>query len=164
MAFRRQHIYQQMQERMYLESNIQKTYSVDPLGRPIGSLVLIDAISKDRGISPFNGLANKKSDADVIQSRLFGAEVHCAHVHGTFLYYTDDMMSGGGNITAQIMRQGIITYHYLPCCIFLYYLLALLDLSILIKKCKDANGNDLCLPRQKMIVQFDNCYENKVCH
>jgi hypothetical protein len=122
MEFRRQHIYQQMQERIYLESNIQETYSVDPLGRPIESVVIIDAMSKGRGDSPFNGLANKKSDTDVIQSRLFGAEVHCAHVHGTLLYYTDDMMSGGGNITAQIMRQGNITYHCLPCCIFLYYL------------------------------------------
>lgn len=106
MEFRRQHIYQQMQERIHLEANIAETYYVDPLGRPISALILIDAMSKDRGNTPFNGLANKKSDTDVITSRLFGAEVHCGHVHGTFFYYTDDLVSGGGNIVAQIMREG----------------------------------------------------------
>jgi hypothetical protein len=117
MEFRRQHIYQQMQERIYLEANIQETYALDPLGRPIAALVLIDAMSKDRGNSPFNGLSNKKSDTDVITSRLFGAEVHCGPVHGTFFYYTDDMMSGGGNLVAQIMREGIHALHVIDNCL-----------------------------------------------
>lgn len=117
MEFRRQHIYQQMQERIHLESNIQETYALDPLGRPIVALVLIDAMSKYRGNTPFNGLSNKKSDTDVITSRLFGAEVHCGPIHGTFLYYTDDMMSGGGNLVAQIMREGMNGLYLIDYCL-----------------------------------------------
>lgn len=105
MQYRRLHVRQQMNERIYLESNIGKTNHLDPVGQPTSSVAIIDAMTYHRGNTPFEGLENKKDDTDHIGSRLFGAEVHCGPVHGTFLYYVDNMIPGGGNLMARLMQQ-----------------------------------------------------------
>ena len=33
--------------------------------------------------------------------------MHCGPVHGTFLYYTDDLTKGGSNTIIEVTRQGI---------------------------------------------------------
>ena len=70
-------------------------------------------------------------------SRVIGVEVYCGPINTVFLYTTDNMVSGGSNIMIEIQRQ------------------ALIDLSRLLK---DEGMN---MPKE-MILQFDNCGENKV--
>jgi hypothetical protein len=40
--------------------------------------------------------------------RIIGIEVHCGPVHGTFLYYTDNLTLGGSNIMIEVVRQAIL--------------------------------------------------------
>jgi hypothetical protein len=40
----------------------------------------------------------------------------------------------------------------------------MVDLANLLAKKHDINGVELCLPRQKITFQFDNCNENKVIY
>ena len=40
-----------------------------------------------------------------ITSRIIGVEVHCGPIHGTIIYYTDDMSSGGSNTIIEVIRQ-----------------------------------------------------------
>ena len=105
MEFRRMHIYQQMKEREYLEMNIFETSRLDPAGQPMSALILIDAMTCMKGDTPHRGMENVE-DPNHVTSRLFGAEVHCGHIHETFLYYVDNMASGGANVVVEIMRQG----------------------------------------------------------
>ena len=51
------------------------------------------------------GRGNKQNTSH-ITSRVIGVEVHCGHVHGTFLYYTDDLTKGGSNTIIEVTRQG----------------------------------------------------------
>jgi hypothetical protein len=105
MEFRRMHIYQQMKEREYLEMNTFETYNLDPAGQPMSALILIDAMTCVKGDTPHRGMENVE-DPNHVTSRLFGAEVHCGHIHETFLYYVDNLASGGANVVVEIMRQG----------------------------------------------------------
>lgn len=52
-----------------------------------------------------NGRGNK-SNTSHLTSRVIGVEVHCGPVHGTLLYYTDDMSKGGSNTIIEVTRQG----------------------------------------------------------
>ena len=72
-----------------------------------------------------------------IESRVIGVEVYCGPVQTVFLYYTDNMVSGGANVMIEIQRQ------------------ALIDLAAELKKYNKV------MPRE-FIFQFDNCGENKV--
>ena len=47
-----------------------------------------------------------KGDTHHISSRIIGVEVHCGPIHGTLLYYTDNMTPGGANIIIEVTRQG----------------------------------------------------------
>lgn len=47
-----------------------------------------------------------KKSTTFISSRVIGVEVHCGPVHGTFLYYTDDLTKGGSNTIIEVTRQG----------------------------------------------------------
>lgn len=105
LEFRRMHIFQQMKEREYLEMNIFETNRTDPTGQPTSALILIDAMTCVKGDTPHRGMENVE-DSNHVTSRLFGAEVHCGHIHETFLYYLDNMTSGGANVVVQIMREG----------------------------------------------------------
>lgn len=58
------------------------------------------------GDTPRIGDRRSKSDTKVITSRIIGVEVHCGPIHGTMLYYTDNLVSGGANIMIEIIRQG----------------------------------------------------------
>lgn len=58
------------------------------------------------GDTPRKGKQKAKGDVHHITSRIIGVEVHCGPIHGTFLYYTDNMTQGGANIIIEITRQG----------------------------------------------------------
>ena len=65
------------------------------------------------GDTPWKGGSNgrkSKKDNNHITSRIIGVEVHCGPVHGTLLYYTDNLVSGGANIIIEITRQGIALF------------------------------------------------------
>jgi hypothetical protein len=47
-----------------------------------------------------------KSHSHFITSRVIGVEVHCGPIHGTLLYYTDDLTGGGANTIIEVTRQG----------------------------------------------------------
>ena len=47
-----------------------------------------------------------KKSTTYITSRVIGVEVHCGPVHGTLLYYTDDLAKGGSNTIIEVTRQG----------------------------------------------------------
>ena len=51
---------------------------------------------------------NNKQNTSFISSRVIGVEVHCGPIHGTLLYYTDDLSSGGSNTIIEVTRQGIV--------------------------------------------------------
>lgn len=61
------------------------------------------------------GRGNKQNTSH-ITSRVIGVEVHCGPIHGTLLYYTDDMSRGGSSTIIEVTRQG----NY--CIINLYYM------------------------------------------
>lgn len=58
------------------------------------------------GDTPRIGDRRSKGDTKVITSRIIGVEVHCGPIHGTMLYYTDNLVIGGANIMIEIIRQG----------------------------------------------------------
>lgn len=97
-----------------------------------------------KGNTPKRGVRSSKGDNNHITSRIIGVEVHCGPVHGTFLYYSDNLTSGGGNIIIEVTRQ------------------AILDLQVLLanKKYSDNGGRKMDIP-DHLILQFDNCPENK---
>lgn len=73
-----------------------------------------------------------------MESRFIGVEVICGEkINTTFGYYTDNLMSGGGNLMIEVMRQ------------------ATHDLKKLCTKV----GYEM--PRT-LHIQYDNCGENKV--
>lgn len=43
-------------------------------------------------------------------SRIIGVEVHCGPVHGTILYYVDNLVSGGANLIIEVTKQGMSYY------------------------------------------------------
>ena len=58
------------------------------------------------GDTPRLGDQHAKSDTHHITSRVVGVEVHCGPIHGTFLYYTDNMIHSGANTIIEVTRQG----------------------------------------------------------
>jgi hypothetical protein len=141
-TYRRLHIEQQFAERVTLQSNIAKTYEYDSNGQPTSCLFFSDGFSAWKGNTPKKGSRHSKGDTNHITSRVIGVEVHCGPIHGTMLYYTDNLTSGGANIIIEVMRQSI------------------LDLQILLQKKKDFCDNPLDVP-DHLFLQFDNCSENK---
>jgi len=137
-AYRRRHIAQQFAERIKLRQNIDSTYDMGDDGQPLTALLFSDGMTVVKGDTPRLGKEAAKGDTHHITSRIIGVEVHCGPIHGTLLYYTDNMTQGGANIIIEVTRQAIE------------------DLQKLL-----ANRlTPLDLP-QHLILQFDNCSENK---
>lgn len=108
---------------------------------------------------------SSKAHKHHITSRVIGVEVHCGPVHGTLLYYTDNLTKGGANAIIEVTRQGTrnhsLPYFIAVIIILICFFSAMLDLQDLLKNFKDLSNNPLDLPRA-LILQFDNCAENKV--
>ena len=127
-TYRRRHIQQQFEERIKLQSNIALTYDLDANGQPKTALLLPDGMTTVRGRprcasnhdttvfdliscspagdTPRMGDRPSKGDNKVITSRIIGVEVHCGPIHGTLLYYTDNLTAGGANTMIEVVRQG----------------------------------------------------------
>lgn len=71
------------------------------------------------GNTPRQKVGNRgsKGNTHCITSRVIGVEVHCGPVHGTILYYTDDMTKGGSSTIIEVTRQGVVyIYRYNDIC------------------------------------------------
>ena len=66
------------------------------------------------------GRASKKSTHH-IASRVIGVEVHCGPVHGTLLYYTDDMSKGGRSTIIEVTRQGNGIHVLFILCVYYFW-------------------------------------------
>lgn len=87
--------------------------------------------------TPKVGVKRHSHAGKQIDSRVIGVEVICGSIETVFLYYTDNLVSGGANIMIEVIRQ------------------AQIDLARLLKK----EGYNM--PKE-IAFQFDNCGENKV--
>ena len=72
------------------------------------------------------GRRGSKANTHCISSRVIGVEVHCGPVHGTILYYTDDMSRGGSSTIVEVTRQGMVIGLLVVYVSICYYLLLLL--------------------------------------
>ena len=143
LTYRRRHIEQQFAERVTLQQNIASTYKMDDRDQPSKALLFTDAMTCVKGDTPKYGKGRpSKEDTAHITSRIIGVEVHCGPIHGTILYYTDNLIGSGANITIEVLRQSI------------------LDLQDMLASHKNKYGLALDMP-QDLILQFDNCSENK---
>lgn len=59
-----------------------------------------------RGATPKTGKMRHSQPDSTVESRVIGVEVVCGPIDGVFLYTTDNMISGGGNIMIEVQRQG----------------------------------------------------------
>ena len=58
------------------------------------------------GDTPWRGPRHSKGDNSHITSRIIGCELHCGPIHGTMLYYVDNLVSKGANSMIEVTRQG----------------------------------------------------------
>jgi hypothetical protein len=85
--------------------------------------------------------------------------VVCGPIDETFLYYTDNMVKSGANVMIEVQRRGMST------CSALCYHLGLTTCCVpvaLAKLAEKLKAIDLAMP-PKIVLQCDNCRENKVC-
>jgi hypothetical protein len=134
--FRQMHLHQQSTERVHLDNR--KMYAQDRLdlnGNPLKMLFFIDGMTQYTCRTPRFKDASAKGDME-IESRIIGVEVYCGPIRTVFVYRTDAIVRGGGNIMVEIVRQSII------------------DLTELLRQ------SGLQRPKT-LVLQFDNCGENK---
>jgi len=136
------HLKQQWDERAVADSREERARTERDryTGNPLYAYLNADFVSNQAGDTPHfrHQGRNSKSDhtREKIMSRICGVHVICGDINTAFLYYVDDLVSGGGNLQAAIWRHAIA------------------DLQILLQK----QGYEL--PRH-MGFTFDNCGENK---
>jgi hypothetical protein len=95
---------------------------------PVGSVVvsldhkICDAVYT--GNTPREQQRGRKSKKSThhIASRVIGVEVHCGPIHGTLLYYTDDLSRGGSSTIIEVTRQGIVQFIIL--CLLLFFVVS----------------------------------------
>jgi len=160
LKFKALHLNQQAEERKNLEQNKLKCKDLDSFGQPklgmiftgdtkkdfitccifLHSLIFllpIDGMTVMTCQTPKFGKRRHSTAKSQIESRCIGVEVYCGPVQSVFLYFTDNMISGGSNIMIEVQRQ------------------ALIDLAAELKK----HSKNMT---KEFIFQFDNCGENKV--
>jgi len=100
----------------------------------------MDFVSSYTGDTPAFNFQHRNSKRDhgkqKVETRMCGVRVKCGPLDTLYIYFTDNMMRGGANTMIEIVRQAIA------------------DLTIML----EALG--MKLPRH-LILQFDNCSENK---
>lgn len=127
----------------YLKDLARESY--DENGDPLYALLFTDAMTHRRGNTPMHKtkLSHRSSSSDInaahVSSRVIGVQVACGPINGTLLYYYDNFGVGGANIMIEVQRQ------------------ALKDLGDLLA------DKNMKMPK-RLMLQFDNCTENKVWH
>lgn len=92
---KRLHLRQQAGERLTLEANRLTAMENDARGQPKMALIFSDGMTIYMTNTPKLSKSNTKETVKTIESRIIGVEVICGDINTMFLYYTDDMVSGG---------------------------------------------------------------------
>ena len=106
----------------------------DETGNPLRMFLFADGMTQYTCQTPKFRTVSKGDKT--IETRIVGIEVVCGPIKTVLVYRTDELVSGGANITIEMTRQAII------------------DVSILLRK------RGLLVPRI-LDLQFDNCGDNK---
>ena len=125
---------QQSRERDFLEKRKLEATKCDDLGNPLRLFLFSDGMTQYTCQTPKFSQASKGDKT--IETRIVGTEVVCGPIRTVLVYRTDELVSGGANITIEMTRQ------------------ALIDVSFLLRKL------GLTTPRI-LWLQFDNCGDNK---
>lgn len=172
--YRSKHLVQQWRERDKLASNILAARDLEH-GLPVQAVFYFDGmtcitgeildailycydclIRFSPGNTPFYGIGSLKNCQ--MGTRIIGVQVVCGPIDETFLYYTDNMVKSGANVMIEVQRRGMSTcfarcYHLglTTCCVH----------AALAKLAEKLKAIDLSMP-PKIVLQCDNCRENKV--
>ena len=132
--FRQLHLTQQSREREFLDRRKLEAGKCDDAGNPLRLFLFGDGFTIYSCRTP-KFPKDSKGDKH-IETRIVGIEVVCGPIKTVLVYRTDELISGGANITIEMTRQ------------------ALIDVSILLRQ------RSLLIPRT-LWLQFDNCGDNK---
>lgn len=139
MKFKRAHLMRQMEERAYMERNINRAKTEVVGHQPQVAHLLCDAISSWRGNTPKVGggqYRHSKSDQNFVENRVMAVEMVCGPINCVRLYHSNNLVSSGANYMITVLKQ------------------ALEDLA---EMCHERG---FMLPPE-LILNFDNCGENK---
>jgi hypothetical protein len=125
---------QQSRERAFLDKRKLDAAKIDDAGNPISLFLFEDGFTIYTCQTP--KFPHSSKGDKVIETRIVGIEVVCGPIKTVLVYRTDELISGGANITIELTRQ------------------ALIDASILLRQ------RSLLFPRI-LWLQFDNCGDNK---
>lgn len=97
------HLKQQQTERKHLQANRELAATIDAMEQPKCLFIYPD------GMTTYTGNTPKTSNQiqHHIQNRVIGVEVVCGQIDKTYLYNSDQLVSGGANFMIEIIRQGI---------------------------------------------------------
>ena len=100
--YRKMHLQQQAAERRFLEENKNAARRLSPEGTPKELFMYADAMTAFTSRTP----KMKKQMTDCIENRIMGVEVICGpDLDTTFLYHSDQLVSGGANYLIEVIRQ-----------------------------------------------------------
>ena len=125
---------QQSKEREFLDKRKLDAAKCDDTGNPLRLFLFGDGMTQFTCQTP--KFPHQSKGDKVIETRIVGIEVICGPIKTVLVYRTDELISGGANITIEMTRQ------------------ALIDVSILLRQ------RGLLIPRT-LWLQFDNCGDNK---
>jgi hypothetical protein len=132
--FRQLHLSQQAKEREFLDKRKLDAAKCDDAGNPLRLFLFGDGMTQYTCQTP--KFPHQSKGDKVIDTRIVGIEVVCGPIKTVLVYRTDELVSGGANITIEMTRQ------------------ALIDVTILLRQ------RGLLVPRT-LWLQFDNCGDNK---
>jgi len=139
MKFKRAHLMRQMEERAYMERNINRARTEIIGQQPQVAHLLCDAISSWRGNTPKVGggqFRHSKSDQSFVENRVMAVEMVCGPINCVRLYHSNNLVSSGANYMITVLKQAI---------------------EDLARMCFERG---FMLPPE-LILNFDNCGENK---
>lgn len=58
--------------------------------------------------TPKHGQLRQSKGQEKMENRIIAVEVICGDIDTVFLYYTNNLVSGGANIMIEILRQGML--------------------------------------------------------
>ena len=111
MNYRTMHLKQQAAERRFLDDSKKISKQLNNELQPERAFFFSDGFTIRKCDTPRIGKRRQsKSSHKKLESRIIAMEVICGPIDGIFVYYTDNIVSGGANIMVEIMRQGITMF------------------------------------------------------
>jgi len=104
--FRQLHLTQQSRERAFLDKRKLDAAKIDDAGNPISLFLFEDGFTIYTCQTP--KFPHSSKGDKVIETRIVGIEVVCGPIKTVLVYRTDELISGGANITIELTRQALI--------------------------------------------------------